>query len=60
MLFDLGRWDELLRVAEDVGRFEETRGIAQPGVMAGTYAALALVQRGALDEAITAADGEGS
>ncbi len=34
MLYDLGRWDELLQVAESVRSFEEAHGAAQPGAMA--------------------------
>ena len=33
MLYDLGRWDELLEVAEDMRRVEEEHGAAQPGGM---------------------------
>jgi class 3 adenylate cyclase/tetratricopeptide (TPR) repeat protein len=46
MLYDLGRWDELLDVAEEVRRVEEEHGAAQPGAMAQTYAALVLIRRG--------------
>ena len=56
MLYDLGRWDELLRVAEDVRRVEELHGAAQPGTMAQTYTAAVLVQRGAVDESAAAAE----
>jgi tetratricopeptide (TPR) repeat protein len=56
MLYDLGRWDELLEVAESIRRVEEAHGAAQPGAMAGTYAALVLIQRGALDEGANAAE----
>jgi class 3 adenylate cyclase/tetratricopeptide (TPR) repeat protein len=57
MLYDLGRWDELLQVADGIRRFEETHGAAQPGAMAQGYAAFVLVQRGALEEgAATAAN----
>jgi class 3 adenylate cyclase/tetratricopeptide (TPR) repeat protein len=49
MLYDLGRWDELLEVAEGIRRVEEAHGAAQPGAMAQTYAALVLIQRGAYD-----------
>ena len=57
MLYDLGEWDELLRVAEGIRRVEEEHGAAQPGAMADSYAALVLVRRGTLDEgAAIAAD----
>ena len=49
MLYDLGRWDELLEVAEGIRRVEEAHGAAQPGAMAQTYAAFVLIHRGALD-----------
>ena len=50
MLYDLGRWDELLRRrGGGIRQFEETHGAAQPGAMAQTYAALVLIRRGDLD-----------
>ena len=42
MLYDLGRWDELLQVAESIRSFEEVHGAAQPGAMAQGYAAFVL------------------
>jgi class 3 adenylate cyclase/tetratricopeptide (TPR) repeat protein len=57
MLYDLGRWDELLQVAEGIRSFEETHGAAQPGAMAQGYAAFVLIRRGALEQgAVTAAN----
>jgi class 3 adenylate cyclase len=47
MLFDLGEWDELLQVAEEVRRSEAQHGAAQPGAMAQTYASLVHVWRDA-------------
>jgi class 3 adenylate cyclase/tetratricopeptide (TPR) repeat protein len=55
MLYDLGEWEELLRVAEEIRQFEEAHGPAQPGGIAGAYAALVLIQRGAIDESATIA-----
>jgi class 3 adenylate cyclase len=55
MLYDLGRWDELLQVANGIRRFEETHGPAQPGAMAQGYAAFVLIRRGAIDEGATVA-----
>ena len=55
MLYDLGRWDELLEVAEGIRSVEEAHGAAQPGAMAQTYAALVLIQRGALDASASVA-----
>jgi hypothetical protein len=50
MLYDLGEWDELLGVAEEIGLIEAERGGAQPGAMADGYAAFVLIQRGQLDD----------
>jgi hypothetical protein len=50
MLYDLGRWDELLQVAERIRSFEEVHGAAQPGAMAQGYAVFVLIQRGAIDK----------
>ena len=55
MLYDLGRWDELLEVADGVTRYEERHGPAQPGGMARPYAVLVQIWRGALDDDVTAA-----
>jgi hypothetical protein len=55
MLYDLGRWDELLEVAESIRSFEETHGAAQPGAMAQGYAAFVLSRRGAVEESATVA-----
>jgi tetratricopeptide (TPR) repeat protein len=49
MLYDLGEWDELLRVAAEIRSAEEEGGFAQPGAMADGYAAMVHVQRGALE-----------
>ena len=54
-LYDLGDWDELLRVAEEIRLFEEEHGAAQPGAMAQSYAALVLIRRGALAESTAVA-----
>jgi class 3 adenylate cyclase/tetratricopeptide (TPR) repeat protein len=51
-LFDLGAWDELLEVAEDVARWEEQHGgQAQPGVIATIEKAHVLAYRGRNEEA---------
>jgi tetratricopeptide (TPR) repeat protein len=50
MLYDLGEWDELLRVAEELRLSEEERGGGQPGAMAHGYAAAVLVRRRRLEE----------
>ena len=43
-------------MAEGIRRVEEAHGAAQPGAMAGTYAALVLIRRGALDKGAPAAE----
>jgi class 3 adenylate cyclase/tetratricopeptide (TPR) repeat protein len=53
MLYDLGRWDELLEVVGDLLEEDRVRGIGQPAVIAAPYKARALLQRGALEEAGT-------
>ena len=55
MLYDLGRWAELLEVAENIRSFEEVHGAAQPGAIAQGYAAFVLVRRGAINESATVA-----
>jgi hypothetical protein len=50
MLFDLGRWDELLQLASEVRAFEDLHGTAQPGGMASSYASQVLSLRGLLAE----------
>jgi class 3 adenylate cyclase/tetratricopeptide (TPR) repeat protein len=51
MLYDLGDWDELLRLADKVLAFEDEHGAAQPGAMALAYKAFVLTWRLQLDEA---------
>jgi class 3 adenylate cyclase/tetratricopeptide (TPR) repeat protein len=51
MLYDLGRWDELLEVADDLLEQDRARGIGQPAVIPAPYKAQVLFQRGALDDA---------
>jgi tetratricopeptide (TPR) repeat protein len=52
-LFDLGRWDELLEVADDVASWEEQHGgQAQPGVIATIEKGHVLTYRGKLEEAL--------
>ncbi len=58
MLYDLGRWDELLDLVEVIRRFEEQHGPAQPGGMAQAYEALVLTWRGRLGEAGTVMERE--
>jgi class 3 adenylate cyclase/tetratricopeptide (TPR) repeat protein len=54
MLYDLGEWDELLLVAEEIRLAEQERGAAQPGAMAQTYKALVMTHRGLPDGAVVA------
>ena len=56
MLFDLGRWDELIQAAEGVRQFSEAHGRSQPAAIASTYCAHVLVRRGATAEASTLMD----
>jgi hypothetical protein len=58
MLYDLGRWDELLDVVDVIRRFEEQHGAAQPGGMAQAYEALVLTWRGRVDDAGTVMERE--
>jgi tetratricopeptide (TPR) repeat protein len=51
MLFDLGRWDELLEVAEVVARFDEREGGVQQGLIASSYAGHVHLRRGELARA---------
>jgi class 3 adenylate cyclase/tetratricopeptide (TPR) repeat protein len=51
-LFDLGRWDELIEVADDVTAWEDAHGgRAQPGVIVSIEKAHVLALRGRHDEA---------
>ncbi len=50
-LFDLGRWDELLRVGDEAVEDDRTGGGGQVTVMARTYQARVLVERGRVDQA---------
>ena len=51
MLFDLGRWDELLEVAEVAARFDEQAGGVQQGLIALSYAGHVHLRRGELASA---------
>jgi class 3 adenylate cyclase/tetratricopeptide (TPR) repeat protein len=50
-LFDLGQWDELLRVGEDLAAWDRRQGGGQVAVVALTYTAYVLVYRGDLGNA---------
>jgi class 3 adenylate cyclase/tetratricopeptide (TPR) repeat protein len=50
-LFDLGRWDELLRIAGDVIEWDRREGGGQVTVVALTYMTYVFVCRGALTQA---------
>jgi class 3 adenylate cyclase/tetratricopeptide (TPR) repeat protein len=50
-LFDLGRWDELLRMADELIAWDRAHGGSYFGVMALTYKASALLWRGRVSEA---------
>jgi class 3 adenylate cyclase/tetratricopeptide (TPR) repeat protein len=51
MLFDLGEWDELLQVSEELIAWDGQRGGSYFGMAALTYRAQVLALRGRLDEA---------
>jgi class 3 adenylate cyclase/tetratricopeptide (TPR) repeat protein len=51
-LYDVGAWDELLRVADEIAEIEQTRGKGQAGAIALSQKANVLVHRGNLDLAI--------
>jgi hypothetical protein len=51
-LFDLGRWDEVVEVADEIAGWEEHHGgPAQPGAISGIEKMHVLVHRGAQEEA---------
>ena len=50
-LFDLGRWDELFEVADELLTWEREHGRSYVGAMALCYQAYVLVRRGDVDEA---------
>jgi len=51
LLFDLGEWDELLRLAGELIEWDRKHGGSYFGVMALTYKACVLVYRGRIEEA---------
>ena len=51
MLFDLGEWDDLLRVADQLIAWDRRHGGSYFGVMALSYRAQVLALRGQVDEA---------
>jgi class 3 adenylate cyclase/tetratricopeptide (TPR) repeat protein len=55
-LFDLGHWDELLRIAGDVIEWDRRQGGGQVTVVALTYMAYVFVARGTPSQAHTLAD----
>jgi tetratricopeptide (TPR) repeat protein len=55
-LFDLGRWDELLRISDELLAWERLHGRGYYGVMGLSHKALVLVRRGAVDEARSLSD----
>jgi class 3 adenylate cyclase/tetratricopeptide (TPR) repeat protein len=56
MLYDLGDWDELLRVAEELISWDRLRGGSYFGVMALSYKAQVLLRRGRVAEAASLSD----
>jgi class 3 adenylate cyclase/tetratricopeptide (TPR) repeat protein len=55
-LYDLGDWDELLRVADELISWDRLRGGSYFGVMALTYRAQVLLRRGQVEEAASLSD----
>jgi len=55
-LYDLGRWDELLRVADDILEVEREQGPTQRGAIVLTSKARVLVARGHVAEAAALVD----
>jgi tetratricopeptide (TPR) repeat protein len=55
-LFDLGQWDELLRIAGDLIGWDRREGGGQVTVVALTYMAYVFVRRGELTRALALAD----
>ncbi len=56
MLYDLGRWDELLAVAAEVAEFDEAEGGVQQGLLALPYAGHVHLRRGELTQAAAVRD----
>ncbi len=52
VLFDLGRWDELLRIAAEMEEFDRAGGGTQIGTFAEFYRSMVLVRRGDLAGAV--------
>jgi class 3 adenylate cyclase len=50
-LYELGRWDELLELAERIREWDEAQGPSQVGLIASSYATYVLAQRGRIREA---------
>jgi tetratricopeptide (TPR) repeat protein len=55
-LFDLGRWDELLDVGEELLAWEREHGRSYVGAMALSYKAHVLARRGDIDAAVVLED----
>ncbi len=56
VLFDLGRWDRLLEIAEEMVAFDREGGGSQLGSFADVYRAMVLVRRGELGRATALAE----
>src|SRR5207253_1164423 len=50
-LFELGRWDDVIEVADELAGWEEQHGQAQPGVISGIEKMHVLTCRGSYEEA---------
>src|SRR5207249_1908289 len=56
MLYELGRWDEVLSVSGELIERDEERGGSQVGTIARPFRALVLLQQGRVEEAARLAD----
>ena len=56
VLFDLGRWDELLETAHEMDEFDRRGGGSHLGTFADSYQAMVLVRRGELAPATALAE----
>ena len=56
-LFELGRWDEVIEVADELAKWEEEHGQAQPGVISGIEKMHVLTHRGSHEEAARLEEG---
>ena len=56
MLYDLGRWDEILPIVEEVAAFDVAEGGVQQGLLGTPYAAMVHLRRGEIAPAVRLRD----